>query len=157
MPLLCALAGGPLLAAPEPTPPAEPVAPAASVTPGAGQRLEPAITLPVIKVTAARVHELDKEILKVEKQIAREKKKVKAGELDRALNNQKLTAAAAIFGGNSTSHLSAIAAYRVTLLESERGVLESMKLPRSLEELALLDRELEQLRDTRRNLDNISR
>ena len=87
----------------------------------------------------------------------REKKKVKSSELDKALNNPKLAQTAAIFGGNSAAHLSAVAASRVSLLETERAVLEAMKRPSTLQGLAMLEAELEQLRTTRRNLDNATR
>ena len=117
------------------TPPATPLSP------------EPAIELPTLQVT----------ITKLDKLIAREKKKVKSSELDKALNNPKLAQTAAIFGGNSAAHLSAVAASRVSLLETERAVLEAMKRPSTLQGLAMLEAELEQLRTTRRNLDNATR
>ena len=118
---------------------------------------EPAIELPTIQVTKTRVHEIDVTITKLDKLIAREKKKVKSSELDKALNNPKLAQTAAIFGGNSAAHLSAVAASRVSLLETERAVLEAMKRPSTLQGLAMLEAELEQLRTTRRNLDNATR
>lgn len=80
---------------------------------------------------------------------------MKTGELDRAINSPKLANAAAIFGGNSASHLAAVAAIRVSLMENERAMLESMKLPRTLESLAAMEVALEQLRATRRNLDSV--
>jgi hypothetical protein len=82
---------------------------------------------------------------------------VKPGELDKALNNSQLAHAAAIFGGNSADYLSTVAAGRVALLETERGVLEAMKRPATLEDLAMLEKELDELRTTRRNLDNVAK
>lgn len=154
---LCALlvAGGVLLLpAAEPAPPPAPAA--AKPAPPAGTKpADPeVIVLPTIQVTAGRIKELDTAIGKLDKLIARERKKVKSTELDKALNNKKLSTAAALFGGNSAEHLSAIAATRVSLLESERAVLEDMKRPVSLAALAALETELEELRLTRRNLDN---
>lgn len=118
---------------------------------------EPTVELPTIQVTKHRVHEIDVTLTKLDKLIAREKKKVKSTELDKALNNPKLARSAAIFGGNSAKHLSAVAASRVSLLETERAVLEAMKRPATLQGLAMLEAELEQLRTTRRNLDNATR
>ncbi len=141
--VLCASSCALLLNAAEPAPTAAPAAP------------PEVLTLPKVEVTAGRIHELDVAIKKLDKLIAREKAKVKSTELDKALNNPKLTNAAAIFGGNSASHLAAVAATRVNLMENERMVLESMKLPRTLEQLAGLEAELDQLRTTRRNLDNV--
>lgn len=108
-----------------------------------------------VKVTAQRIRELDREIRKMDKLISREKQHLKSTELDKALNNDKLTQAAAIFGGNSASTLAVVAAQRLALLETERELLEAMKVPRSLEEVAMLEKEREQVRTTRRNLDNI--
>lgn len=115
------------------------------------------IVLPTIQVTAGRIREIDRTLVKLDKQIAREKKKVKATELDRALNNRKLATTAAIFGGNSSDHLSAVAATRVSLMETERAVLEAMKRPVTEAALQALETELEQLRITRRNLDDAAK
>ncbi|HVZ64301.1 MAG TPA: hypothetical protein VG936_07000 [Lacunisphaera sp.] len=134
-------------AAPQP----EPAKPAAVETSG------PVINLPLIVVREERVKQLDKEIAKLEKLIVREKKKVKSTDLDRALNNSKLSSAAAIFGGNSSEHLSAVAASRVSLLEAERDVLEEMKHPGTAENLKYLEDERLQLQEIRRNLDNVGR
>ncbi|MDI1249597.1 MAG: hypothetical protein PSV13_12100 [Lacunisphaera sp.] len=115
------------------------------------------IVLPTIQVTADRIREIDRTLVKLDKQITREKKKVKSTELDRALNNRKVATTAAIFGGNSADHLSAVAATRVSLMETERAVLEAMKRPVTETALQALETELEQLRITRRNLDDAAK
>ncbi len=115
------------------------------------------LVLPKLEVLgASQIKEIDTEIRKLDKLIIREKKKVNPGELDRAFNNPKLTHAAALFGGNDSQHLSEVAASRVALLETERDVLEAMKRPASLEARREMEKELDQLRTTRRNLDNVS-
>lgn len=136
---------------------------APAITPAAAQA-QPAdkppsdvLALPKMEVTAPRIKKLDKMIARLDKMIAREERKVKSSDLDKALNNPQLARAAAIFGGNSADHLSAVAATRVALLESERDVLEAMKRPATLEELAMMEAEVEQLRLTRRNLDDASK
>ncbi len=123
------------------------------VTPPAAAK-EQVMVLPKLEVTAQRAKEIDKEIKRVDKLIARERKKIKPTELDKTLNNEKLARAAAIFGGNSAEHLSAVAASRVMLLEQERMVLEAMKRPATIEERNMMAAEIEQLRKTRRNLDD---
>ena len=148
-PLLLALGlvigSGPLAAVdPTPAPDSKPATPEV-------------LTLPKIEVTAQRIKKLDKDIKRLDKMIARETKKVKSTQLDKALNNPQLTRAAALFGGNSAEHLSAVAATRVALLENERRVLEAMKRPATLDELAMMEKEIEQLRITRRNLDDASK
>ena len=117
----------------------------------------PVVELPLVQITQDRIRKLDKEIGRIDKLIIREQAKVKSSDLDRALNNPQLAHAAAIFGGNSAEHLSAVAASRVTLLEAERSVLEDMKRPGTAVALAQLEAELEQLRITRRNLDDAAK
>ncbi len=117
----------------------------------------PVLVLPKIEVTAQRVKKIDKDIKRLDKMIVREKSKVKSSDLDRTLNNAPLSRAATIFGGNSAEHLSAVAATRVALLENERDLLEAMKRPATLDELAMMEAEIEQLRVTRRNLDDASK
>ena len=115
------------------------------------------LVLPKLAVTAQRAKEIDRELKRLDKMIAREKKKIKSTDLDRTLNNDKFARAAAIFGGNSAEHLSAVAASRVMLMEQERMVLEAMKRPATLDERKMMDAEVEQLRLTRRNLDDPSK
>jgi hypothetical protein len=79
---------------------------------------------------------------------------MKATDLDKVLNNPKLAEAAAVFGGNSSAHLESVAAYRIRLMETERDLLSDMKEPRTLEDLALLQEELEKVRVMQRELDN---
>jgi cyanate lyase len=110
-----------------------------------------------VTVSQSRIRQIDNEIRKLDKLIAREEKKLKSSELDKTLNNSQVATAAALFGGNSAEHLAAVAASRMSLLQTERDVLESMKRPASREALAMMDAELEQLRTTRRNLDNVGR
>ncbi len=143
------------LSAAESATPAEPAkpAPAAETTPADKEVL----ALPKVEVTSARIKQIDNEIKKVEKQIAREKKKLKSTDLDKSLNSDKVSTAAAIFGGNSASHMVAVAASRVNLLESERNLLERLKFPRTEEDKAMIEKELVSLRTTRRNLDDAAK
>ncbi len=149
---LCLATGSGLVAAggkpSAPTPAVQPAAPAAS---------DPVLSLPTLQVRESRIKKIDKDIARLDKQIAREKKKIKSTDLDKTLNNEKLSRAAAIFGGNSAEHLSAVAATRVALLETERSLMEAMKRPGTLEELALLEAEVSQIRVTRRNLDDAAK
>jgi hypothetical protein len=140
------------LRADEPAPAKAATKPAEAAVPS-GEVLE----LPKLEVLGAgQIKEIDAEIGKLDKLITRERKKVNPGELDRTFNSPKLTRAAALFGGNDSEHLAAVAASRVALLETERGVLEAMKRPASLEARREMEKELDQLRITRRNLDNVS-
>ena len=128
-------------------------APAVKAAPGPDAEV---YTLPKIEITARRVKELDREIKKLDKAISREKKNLKASELDKVLNNPKLAQAAAVFGGNSAAYLETVAASRVGLMETERDLLSDMRKPRTLEELTLLQTELERVRTMQRELDKTS-
>lgn len=116
-----------------------------------------AIELPKVQVTERRIKQIDNEITKVEKAIAREKKKLKSTDLDKSLNSDQLSKAAAIFGGNSASHMVAVAATRVKMLELERGLLERLKFPRTEEDQALIEKELASVRSARRDLDDAAK
>ena len=115
----------------------------------------PVIDLPTMKVQEKRIKVIDAELKKLDKQIAREKKQMKSTNLDKSLNSDKVSNAAAILGGNSASHMAAVAATRVGLLEQERMLLERLKFPRTEKDQALIEKELANNRTTRRNLDNV--
>lgn len=126
-------------------------------TPATAASVGPTIDLPTVKVQEKRVKTIDAELKKIDKQIAREKKKMKATDLDKSLNSDKLAKSAAIFGGNSASHMEAVAATRVNLLENERNLLERLKFPRTEEDQAMIEKELTNIRITRRNLDDAAK
>ena len=132
-------------------------APAAAAPAAKPAAPAPALELPKMEITATRVKKIDKEINRLDKMIVREKAKVQSTDLDKALNHEKVAHAAAIFGGNSADYLSAVAANRVALLEQERDVLEAMKRPATLDELKMMEAEIEQLRTTRRDLDDAAK
>ena len=131
-------------------------APAAPAAPAAAPA-STALELPKMEITAQRVKKIDQQIKKLDKMIAREKNKIKPTDLDKALNNETVSKAAAIFGGNSADYMSIVAASRVMLLEQERDVLEAMKRPATLDELKMMEAQIEELRITRRNLDDASK
>jgi len=144
-----------LYAADKPATP--PAAAAAPSTPAKAPAVDPVLELPRIQVTGQRAKQIDKEIKRLDKLIGREKNKIKPTELDKTLNNEKVATVASIFGGNSADHMSAVAASRVMLLEQERDVLEAMKRPTTLEDLKMMEAQVEELRTTRRNLDDASK
>ncbi|SDR65332.1 hypothetical protein [Opitutus sp. GAS368] len=144
---------------------AEPAKPVDQPKPAEPAKADPALTpadqevlkLPKVEVTSARIKAIDAELKKIDKQIAREKKNIKGTDLDKSLNSDKLAKSAAIFGGNSASHMEAVAATRVALLENEREMLERLKFPRTEEDKALIEKELENIRKTRRELDDAAK
>ena len=136
---------------------AESGAAAPAKTPATPAPVGPIIDLPTVKVQEKRIKVIDAELKKLDKQIAREKKQMKSTDLDKSLNSDKLSNAAALFGGNSASHMAAVATTRVALLEQERTLLERLKFPRTEKDQALVEKELENIRTTRRNLDSAAK
>lgn len=110
-------------------------------------------TLPEMEVRQTRLYDLDIKIRKLNREIAREQKKVKPTDADAALNNPKASRILSIFGGKSAEQRSAMAAERVYLMEQERELLELMKLPMAAAKLTELEQQADALRSVRRNLD----
>lgn len=110
-------------------------------------------TLPSMEVRNSRITELDLQIRKLDKQLERERKKTKSSDLDVSLNDAKAARKFSLFGGKSTEQRESVAAERVQLMEAEREILEAMKLPKSREELALLQKQVNDLQKVRRDLD----
>ena len=136
-------------------PPASTATPA--TTPGDGTAPKPApeevTTLPSMEVRNSRITEIDLQIRKLEKDIAREQKKAKSTDLDKGLNDGKATRKFSLFGGKSSEQRESVAAERVSLMEAERDILEVMKQNKTPAELALLQKQIDDLRAVRRNLD----
>lgn len=111
------------------------------------------VTLPEMEVRQTRIHSLDIQIRKLNREIAREQKKVKPTDADAALNNAKASRIMSVFGGKSADQRSAMAAERVYLMEQERELLELMKLPMTAAKVTELEQQADALRTVRRNLD----
>lgn len=152
--------------APAPTaPPAEPKAekksspPTASAPAGKDRKSAPAAkqppatVLPQVEVKKGRITELDLQIAKQERDIAREQQNTKPSEVDLALNDTKLARPLAIFGGESAQFRKRVASERVELMEAEKDILEAMKLAKTKAEKDKLQKELDELRAVRRELE----
>ncbi len=136
--------------------PAVAIPPTAATTPADGAPPKPAedvTTLPSMEVRNSRITELDLQIRKLEKDITRERKKMKSSDLDQSLNDAKTAKKFSLFGGKTTEQRESVAAERVSLMEAERDILEAMKLNKTRAELALLQKQIDDLRTVRRNLD----
>lgn len=130
------------------------IAPAAAVSPAPAEAVT---TLPGVEVKGHRITEIDIKIRKLEKDIAREKKKIKSTDLDKSLNDPALTKSLSIFGGKSTEQRESVSADRVNLMEAERDLLENMKQARTQAEVDMLQQKINDLRELRRNLDTLYR
>lgn len=150
LPLPTPLTGAP---APVPAPVVSPAAPAPKedkVAP-AKPAAEPTTVLPTVEVSRSRITELNREIFQHEKEIEREKKNTKSTELDKALNSPKISIP--ILGGQTAQYRTTIASERVNLMEEERDILEQMKLVKTKEEKAELQKELDEIKAMRRDLE----
>jgi hypothetical protein len=141
-------------AASSPTPTPAPVPAASENTPApAKPEDESAIVLPKVEVKKDRITILDHQLHEQEKQIAREKKNTRETEADKALNDPRVAKALAIFGGESASYRANIAKERVSLMEDEKDLLEAIAFAKTKEEKQELQKQLDELRALRRDLE----
>ena len=113
---------------------------------------EPTLLAPV-EVKRNRLIEHDRQILDLQDDIEREKKRTKATETDQALNNEKVSSALSIFGGSSSKSREELAKERVSLMEAELNLLEMMDRVKTKAERDSLQTQANELRDMRRNLE----
>ncbi len=133
--------------APVATPPATPAAANASAA------AQPPTVLPKVEVRKGRITELDQKLAKQEHDIALERQRTKSTEVDKALNDSKLAKSLSFLGGESNTYRENIAKERVSLMEAERDIMEAMKSARTGEEKAGLQKQLDQLKALRRDLE----
>jgi hypothetical protein len=116
---------------------------------------EPATVLPKMEVNRSKLHPLARELYEKEREVAREKQLTKPTELDKALNNPKLSLP--IFGGQSTSSRASIASERTALLEAEADLIEEIGRARTKEQKEELRKQLDELKKVRRDLEHAIR
>lgn len=152
----------PKQAAPAAASPATPATPAstpatAAVSSRKETAKEPATVLPKVEVKKSRITVLDQQLAKQEEDIARERKNLKPSEVDLALNDAKIAQPLAIFGGESTQFRQRVASERVQLMEAEKDIIEAIARARTKEEKAELQKQLDEIRAFRRELDKTLR
>ena len=134
-----------------------PAAPADATAPAAKPAEEPATMLPQVEVSKSRITNIDLAIQEQDRAIAREKVNTKPTKLDSTLNSPAVSKALAIFGGSSSEERSGVAQERLRLMQEEKDLLETMRLAHTPEERADLQKELDDLRAQRRELDQVPR
>jgi len=139
------------------TPPATAPDPAIASSTRKDSAKEPATVLPKVEVKKSRITVLDQQLAKQEEDIARERKNLKASEVDLALNDAKIAAPLAIFGGESSQFRQRVASERVQLMEAEKDIIEAMARARTKQERAELQKQLDEIRGFRRELDKTLR
>ena len=132
-----------------------PVSPAPVASPEkadpAKTRAEPAEVLPKVQVNKSRITVLDHQLQEQDREIAHEKTHTKPTDLDKALNNPKISIS--ILGGESTKYRTTIASERVSLMESEKDIIEAIAHAKTKEEKAELQKELTEIKAMRRDLE----
>lgn len=116
------------------------------------QKENPAV-LPKVEVRKGRVTELDQKLAKQEQDIARERKNMKASDVDSALNDSKIAKPLALFGGESTQFRQHVSNERVELMEAEKDLIEAIAQAKTKEEKQELQKQLDQLKAVRRDLE----
>jgi hypothetical protein len=122
---------------------------------GAGDEA-PAI-LPKMEVKKSRITELDQKLAKQELDIERERKNLKASEVDTALNTAKIARPLAIFGGESSQFRQRVASERVELMEAEKDLIEAIAHARTKDEKQKLQKQLDEIKAFRRDLERALR
>jgi hypothetical protein len=109
--------------------------------------------MPKVEVKKGRITELDQKLAKQEQDIARERKNLKSSEVDTALNDAKVARPLAIFGGESTQFRRRVASERVELMEAEKDLIEAIARAKSKKEKEELQKQLDELKAVRRELE----
>jgi hypothetical protein len=109
--------------------------------------------LPKVEVRKSRITELDQKLAKQEQDIARERKKLKASEVDTALNDAKIAKPLSIFGGESAQFRQHVASERVELMEAEKDLIEAIAHAKTKAEKQELQKQLDELKAVRRELE----
>ena len=139
----------------EPAPSPAPPAVENEKTPDAKKQAAkaPATVMPKMEVKRSRITVLDQKLAEQEKEIEREKKNLKASEVDLALNDMKVAKPLAIFGGDSAQFRQRVASERVQLMEAEKDLIEAIAHAKTKEEKQELQKQLDELKTMRRQLD----
>lgn len=125
--------------------------PAATATPDA------ATVLPKLDVQKGKITELDRQLAKQNKEIAREKENTKPTRLDETLNGPKVSKALAFFGGQSSDDRANIAKERVAMMEDEKELIEAIAQTKDKAEKEELQKTLAAMKEMRRELENALR
>lgn len=141
--------------------PATEAAAEAAAKPAAPAAKGDAAVLPKVEVRKERFsqrdYQLAQDLNRQEQAIERERRNAKASETDRALNDERVARTLSVFGGNSAAFRQRVATERLELLEAEKDLIEQIAIAQKPEEKKELQRQLDELRTMRRQLDQTLR
>ena len=118
---------------------------------------QPVAVLPTVEVKKARITVLDVQLAEQQREIAREQKLTKPTELDKALNDSKVAKALSGLGGQSADYRAGLAKERVSMMQEESDLIEAIAHAKTKPERAALQKELDELRAYRRELEQARR
>ncbi len=124
-----------------------------NATPPDAAKQDPTMLMPRVEVNQSRVTELAIALQDIDREIAREKKNIKPSALDESLNDPDVAHKLAILGGSSSEDRSRLAEERVSLLEAERDLTEQIFASRTDADRAELQKQLNELKTMRRELE----
>lgn len=152
---------------PAPPAPATPAATAAkadtnakkpvSAEEAAKAKEQDATVLDPVEVRKRKMTEFEQQTRDQEAAMIREKKNTTPTEMDKALNDSKISKVFAIFGGQSGEQRANIAKERVSMMEEEKDLIEAIAHAKTKEEKQTLQKQLEDLRKMRRELEKALR
>jgi hypothetical protein len=118
---------------------------------------DPTMLLPRVEVSQTRITESAIQLQAKDRQIAQEKKNTKPTGLDDNLNDTEVSHGLSLFGGSSSEDRARLAEERVRLLEAERDLIEQLALARTDAERDELQKQLNDLKTMRRELERAPR
>jgi hypothetical protein len=140
-----------------PTPAPDAAATKAGAAPAPIAAEQPPTVLPKVEVKKDRITVLDHNLAVQEKEIIREKKNTTPTELDKALNDSKVSKALSIFGGQSGDYRANISKERVKMMEEEKEMIEAIAHAKTKADKDALQKELDEMRSLRRELEKTLR
>lgn len=117
----------------------------------------PPSLLPPVEVRKDRITELDRQLHQQQKEIRRERKNTQQTEIDKTLNDSRVAKIFSIFGGESSEYRAGLAQERIELMEAEGDLMEAIAHAKTKEEKAELEKQLDQLKAFRRELEKSMR
>ena len=127
--------------------------PDTTTTPQEKVAAEKPTVMPKVEIKKSRITELDQKLAKQEQDIARERKNLKASEVDTALNDAKIVRPLSILGGESSQFRQHVASERVELMEAEKDLIEAIAHAKTKAEKQELQKQLDELKAVRRELE----
>jgi hypothetical protein len=144
-------------APPPPAPPAKSEKKEGSAQEAAKAKQQDPTVLDPVEVRKRKMTEFEKQTRDQEAAMIREKKYTTPTEMDKALNDSKVSKVFSIFGGQSGEQRANVAKERLAMMEEEKDIIEAIAHAKTKEEKQTLQKQLDELRKVRRELEKALR